>query len=233
MKVLVMRPQRDAERTALRLADAGHHAVVAPVTLIAPTQAVAPEGDFDGVIATSSHAVEMAANDPGFAHLKGKPLHVVGARSAALARTAGFAVGLTAPDAQALATAIVRELPRGTSLLYLTGRDRKPSLEIALPIAGLRLAVAVVYEAREADALPQAALDALQSGTLDAALHYSRRSAAVAAGLARKAGLAAAFAALRHVCISHDCALGLEDVEGADIRIADAPNEARLVAELG
>lgn len=228
-----MRPQRDAERTARRLHDAGHEAIIAPATLIAATQAVAPQGDFEGVIATSSHAIEMAANDPGFAHLKGKPLHVVGARSAAMATAAGFAAGLNAADAQALATTIVRDLPRGMSLLYLTGRDRKPSLEIALPIAGFRLAVAVVYEAREADALPQAAMDALRNGTLDAALHYSRRSAAIAAGLARGAGLAAEFAALGHICISHDCALGLDGAEAADIRVADAPNEARMIAALG
>ncbi|MDF2117829.1 uroporphyrinogen-III synthase [Roseiarcaceae bacterium H3SJ34-1] len=233
MNVLVMRPQRDAERTARRLMDLGHRAVVAPVTRIVATQAAIPAGDFDGVIATSSHAVEMAANDPGFAHLKEKPIHVVGTRSAALARVAGFAAGLNAPDAQALATAIIRDLPRGTSLLYLTGRDRKPGLEIALPIAGIRLATAVVYEAREADSLRQAAVLALRAGTLEAALHYSRRSAAIAAGLARRAGLATEFAALRHVCISHDCALGLVDIEAGDVRIASAPTEAMLIEALG
>jgi uroporphyrinogen-III synthase len=233
VNVLVMRPQRDAERTAQRLRDAGHHAVVAPVTRIVATRTNAPAGDFDGVIVTSSHAIEMAAQDPGFAHLKEKPLHMVGERSAVLARAAGFTdIGLCAPDAQTLATWIIRELPRGTSLLYLTGRDRKPSLEIALPIAGMRLATAVVYEAQEMDALPAAIVEALRAGTLEAALHYSRRSAAIAAGLARQAGLAAEFAALRHVCLSHDCALGLEGVEGADIRVADAPNEAMLVAAL-
>jgi len=229
-----MRPQRDAERTAQRLRDAGHHAVIGPVTQIVATGASAPAGDFDGVIVTSSHAIEMAAKDPGFAHLKEKPLHVVGARSAALAQAAGFTgVGLCAPDAQTLATWIIRDLPRGASLLYLTGRNRKPSLEIALPIAGIRLATAVVYEAQEVTVLPAAIIDALRAGTLEAALHYSRRSAAIAAGLVRRAGLAAEFAALRHVCMSHDCALGLEGFEGADIRIADAPNEAMLVAALG
>ena len=128
---------------------------------------------------------------------------------------------------------IIRDLPRGTSLLYLTGRNRKRSIEIALPIAGFHLAVAVIYEAQEVAVLPAPIADALRAGTLEAALHYSRRSAAIAAGLARRAGLAAEFAALRHVCMSHDCALGLDGVEGADIRIADAPSEAMLVVALG
>ena len=229
-----MRPQVDAERTALRLIGAGHRAIIAPVTTIVATREAPPEGDFDGVIATSSRAIEMAALDAGLAHLKDKPIHVVGARSAALARAAGFAgVGLCAPDAQALATAIVRDLPRGSSLLYLAGRDRKPSLEIAMPIAGFRLAVAIVYEAREVWDLPEAAARALRAGILHAALHYSRRSAAIAAGLARRAGLAHEFAALRHVCISHDCALGLDALDRADIRIASAPSEAMLVVALG
>jgi uroporphyrinogen-III synthase len=234
MNVLVMRPQRDAERTALRLQDLGHRAIVAPVTRIVATRTAAPAGDFDGVIVTSSHAVEMIAKDAAFAHLKDKPIHVVGERSAALAQQAGFAgIGLCAPDAQTLATWIIRDLPRGTSLLYLTGRNRKPSLEIALPIAGFRLTAAVVYEAQEVAVLPAPVADALRAGTLEVALHYSRRSAAIAAGLARRAGLAAEFAALRHVCMSHDCALGLEAAGAGDIRIAGAPTEAMLVAALG
>src|ERR1019366_4802217 len=76
------------------------------------------------------------------------PLYVVGARAARAARDTGLAVaGEPAADAAALAERLARALPPGARLLYLAGRDRKPTLETALAAAGLVVQAVELYAA--------------------------------------------------------------------------------------
>ncbi|MDH7798481.1 MULTISPECIES: uroporphyrinogen-III synthase [unclassified Beijerinckia] len=237
MRVLVTRPQGDAESTATHLVQAGHEAIIAPVLRIVPTGATVPGAndasvDYDGVIITSVHAFDAVIPDARFAFLFDKPLHSIGTRSIALARRANiFEDGLNGRDAAALGKMLLREMPRGTHLLYLAGRDRKPDLELALSAGGLRVEIAVVYDARAVETLPDVAVTALQGGALDAVLHYSRRSASIFADLVVDAGLKDQAARLRHVCISSDCAAGLVRLNVA-AAIAAAPTEAAMIALL-
>jgi uroporphyrinogen-III synthase len=64
----------------------------------------------------------------------------------------------------------------------------------------------VVYETR---ARVWSEDEARALGGVDAALHYSERSAALAVGQAEKAGLAAAFRRVPHVCLSRQVAAPL------------------------
>lgn len=233
MRVLVTRPRWDAEGTANSLAQAGHDAIIAPVIRIAATGAAIPDTDYDGVIVTSVHAFDAVIPDARFAPLFDKPLHTIGTRSAELAHRANiFDDGISGRDAAALATALLRELPRGTRLLYLAGRDRKPDLELALSAGGLRLDTVVVYEARAVETLPEAAMAALRQDEAQAVLHFSRRSASIFADLAVDAGLQASAARLRHICISADCAAGLS-VLTVTAEVAATPNEAAMIDLLG
>ena len=88
------------------------------------------------------------------------PLYVVGARAARAARDAGLALaGEPTDDAAALAERLARTLPPGARLLYLAGRDRKPTLEATLAAAGLVVQAVELYaaEAREAWSTREAA----------------------------------------------------------------------------
>ncbi|MDB5568934.1 MAG: uroporphyrinogen synthase, partial [Hyphomicrobiales bacterium] len=118
-------------------------------------------------------------------------------------------------------------------LLYLAGRDRKSALEDRLAAAGYGLCVHVVYAADAVPALPAALADAIRTGRAQAAIHYSRRSAAVFCDLVARAGLEAAARRLRHAAISPDAARGLAALAPPDLRIAAAPNEAALLDALG
>ena len=114
--------------------------------------AAAPEGRFDGLVATSPRAI-WALDEADRAGLAAIPLHVVGARAARAAREAGLALaGDPAADAAALAERLARTLPPGARLLYLAGRDRKPTLEATLAAAGLVVQAVELYaaEARQA-----------------------------------------------------------------------------------
>ena len=78
MRVLVTRAQDDAARTAARLAALGHEAVIAPLTVIAPTGHAIPDEVFDAVLATSVHALAFVKALPPA--LSGAPWLVVGDR---------------------------------------------------------------------------------------------------------------------------------------------------------
>lgn len=228
MRVLVTRPAHDAERTAAALARLGHAAVLAPATAIRRTGAMLPAGRYDAVAATSHHAF---AADDGVE--RARPVFAVGSRTAAAARAAGFRdVRVGAGDASGLADLVRLTLPRPARLLFLAGRDRKPVLEDVLTGAGYEVAAAEVYAADPVDAWPEAAVAALRSGGVEAALHYSRRSAELALSLASRGGVADAVLRLRHLCLSADAAEPLSDRGAPAVRIAERPDEDALLTLL-
>ena len=232
MRVLVTRAGSDAVPTAAALARLGHEAVLAPVTEIRRTGAALAVGRYDAVAATSHHAfAAQSESDDGVE--RARPVFAVGSRTAAAALAAGFRdVRVGGGDASSLADLLRLTLPRPARLLYLAGRDRKPVLEQALAAAGYDIAVAEVYAAEPVDAWPEAATAALRSGAVEAALHYSRRSAAFALALAAREGLEAAVLRLYHLCLSADAAGPLLDRRAAAIRVAERPDEEALLALL-
>jgi uroporphyrinogen-III synthase len=229
-RIALMRAQDDAEATAAELAARGYEAVIAPAIEIRVLPAAPPEGRFDGLVAASPRAFH-ALSEADRARLATIPLHVVGARAARAAREAGLALaGEPAADAGALADRLARTLPAGARLLYLAGRDRKPTLEAALATAGLAVQAVELYAAEARAAW--SAREARAVAGCDGALHYSRRTAALAVALAARAGLAEPFGALLHVCLSADVAEPLAGDGAARIVRADAPDEAHVMAAL-
>jgi uroporphyrinogen-III synthase len=226
MRVIVTRARDDAARTAAALRARGHEPLLSPVLEIVATGVAIDPERAQAVIATSAHAFEVLHRADA-ARLTPLPLFVVGARTARAAAEAGFAPPrLIAASALELAQQIATALPAPAPLLYLAGHDRKPDLEAALQAQGHVIDVVEIYEARAVEALAPEVAQALARGEADAVLHFSRRSARLFAACAATAGLATQAAALRHVCISRDAALG----EGAVI--ASTPDSAGLFKAL-
>jgi uroporphyrinogen-III synthase len=229
-RIALMRAQDDAEATAAELAARGYEAVIAPAIEIRALPAAPPEGRFDALVAASPRAFH-ALREADRARVATIPLHAVGARAARAAREVGFALaGEPAVDAAALAERLARTLPPGARVIYLAGRDRKPTLEAALAAAGLAVQAVELYvaEARAAWSTREARAVA----DCDGALHYSRRTAALAVALAARAGLAERFRAIDHFCLSADVAAPLL-ADGAErVVCADAADEAHLMAAL-
>lgn len=231
MRVLVLRPADGAKRTAARLAELGHKPILAPLLEPAATGLPAPVGAFDAILATSAQAFSLAPAG-ALASLRKLPLACVGERTVRAATAAGFdAVLAQAPDAATLVQALAGGARR-TRYLYLAGRDRKPALEADLRAAGAAVTPWEVYEARAVNALPEAAARALASGSVDAGLHFSRRSAEVFCALCAAAGLMDHARAARHLAISRDAAAGLADLALPGVEVASAPDEASLLALL-
>jgi uroporphyrinogen-III synthase len=228
MRVLVTRPEPDAERTAERLAARGHQALIAPLTRIVATGAPPPAGPFDALILTSAHAV--AALRPSI--LGGRPVFAVGHRTAAAARAAGLGpVHIAEGDAQALAALVAHRLPPGAALVHAAGRHRKAEPESSLRQAGFAVHVWEVYEACAADALPDGISLCLKSGEIGAALHFSRRHAGLLVELAAAAGLSGELGILKHLCLSHDVAAPLA-ARGLSVVVSPEPKEEALLSSL-
>ncbi len=229
-RIALTRAEDDAAATAAELAARGFEAVLAPAIAIRVLPTAAPEGRFDALVATSPRAIR-ALRDADRATLSAIPLHVAGARAARAGRELGLALaGVPAADAAALAARLAQTLPPGRRVLYLAGRDRKPTLEAALAAAGVVVTAVELYAAEARDAWSAREAEAVAG--CDGALHYSPRSAALAVGLAARAGLAERFGALLHVCLSADVAEPLAAAGAARIVVAAAPDEARLLAAL-
>ena len=114
-------------------------------------------------------------------------------------------------------------------MLYLAGRDRKEAIEAALGGAfALEVVEAYAAEAREA----WRPREARRLASCAAALHYSRRSAGLAAALAKAPAREAPFLELEHVCLSRDVAEPLQAIGATRIAIAETPDEAALFRAL-
>jgi len=234
MRLLITRAAEEAARTAAKVAQKGHLAILSPVLEMVPTGALWPGGVVDAVLATSAQAFELVSFAPDAPSPEVKrllPLYLVGTRTGEAAAASGFEGAYKiAPDAKAMAQRIIADLAAPARLLYLAGHDRKPDLETALMEAAFSVEVLEVYAARAAAALAADAVAALAADEIDAVLHYSRRSAEILVSLMQAAVLDPS--RLRHVCISPDAAIPIRESGAPDVLVAVEPNEQSILALL-
>jgi uroporphyrinogen-III synthase len=232
MRLLVTRPEPDAQHTAAELRQRGHAVVVAPLLRIEPLDnAEIGPGPFTAILVTSANAAAAIVRHPRFAQLRALPVFAVGEHSAQAMRAVGFAdVMSAAGDVNDLARLAGERLKRGAALLYLAGADRSGDLTGALSGRGLAVRSIVIYRAVAAASLPPAAIAALADG-LDGVLHFSRRSAETYLAGSRAAGLdERVLQKPVHFCLSATVAAPLQQAGIADVRIAATPAEAALLA---
>ena len=227
MRVLVTRSTDDAARTAEKLAARGHEALLAPVTRIVPTGDPVPLDPFDALVVTSAHAeAALASLD------RTKPVFAVGERTAEAVRAAGFVnITVAEGDAVSLVRLIRGTQTLGLTLLHVTARHHKEEPAASLKASGFTILQWEAYEAEAVETLPDAAVEALRSGQIGAALHYSRRSADLVIRLAGEAGLASSLLGVPHLCLSADVAAPLRSA-GATTLVAGDPSEEALLGLL-
>ena len=228
MRVVVTRPQADSERTATALEALGHEVLVAPLMRVEPI-AVDLAGTWSAIVITSANALPaIPATADG---VKTLPVFAVGDRSAEAARRAGFAeVSSANGDNKDLVRLVAaRAVGAKAPLLYLAGEDRSGDLVAQLVAHGIDAEMKVVYRI-VAEVFPPVLAAALESGDVDAVLHFSRRSAELFVEGARLSGVAGPAEDVRHLCLSSQVA---EPLAGASrIAVAARPEEAALVALL-
>ena len=201
MRVLITRPEREATALATALSQRGHVAVIAPLFRL---DILHPPGDFAAALAACQAVLLTSANGARAlaeaSEQRSKPVFAVGDTTAATAEGLGFtAVTSAAGDGAALAELVAQRLdPKTGPLVHVSGAD------VAGEIApeGFEVRRFALYEAREADALPDSARAALQARALDAATFFSPRASALFARLVTAAGLVDACHIVSAIAIS-------------------------------
>ncbi len=231
MLVLVTRPQKDAERFAHLLEQAGHTALISPVLTIEKTEHSIRGESFNAVIITSTNALNILNDErQKYRDILALPAYVVGAQTGSAAREAGFESILEiAPDSQSLLRSVPKDFAAPAHFLYLTGENRKPVLEASLRDAGHQITVVVLYRAATTASLSGEAILALRAGKIDAITHFSRRSAEIFARIIRSGDLQDQCRTVLHACLSDDVAAGLAEIAPSRIATATSPNAAALL----
>ena len=234
MRLLLTRPQADAERTAAELRASGHDVFIAPLLHIEPLpDAAIGAGPWTAILVTSANAAAAMAAHAGAQPLRALPVFATGRQSAVAMAAAGFAdVRSAEGNVNDLAAFVGARLKAPGRLLYLAGEDRAGDLGGELAAKGFAVDTVVVYRAVAARALPPAAVTALTRG-IDGVLHFSRRSAATYVDAARAASLAAAALKPIHFCLSAHVTEPLAQAGATDIRVAARPTAAALTALIG
>ena len=232
MRILVTRPEPDASGTAARLVAAGHQAHVDPMLIVEPLSGTRlPDGAFNALALTSVNGARALAARAELADLLGLPLYAVGRRTAAAAPQ-GFSNVLVADgDGEALVALLRESLPRGSRILHVCGEDRAVDLDAALARNGLTVELFELYRARPAEQFSPATVTALRGRQIDAAFHFSLRTATTVVERARQAGVEAELASIVHFCFSKSVAAPLITA-GWRTQIAQTPTEEGLFALL-
>ena len=234
MRLLVTRPEPDAERTAAALRARGHTVVIAPLLRIRPIEdAVIGAGPWAAVLLTSANIAHAIVGHAKRAAILGLPVFAVGERSAHAMRTLGCASVISAGgDAADLARVIAAHLNPPARLLYLAGEQRSGDLDGELHTKGFAVETVALYRVVTADTLPPEAAAALAAG-IDGVLHLSRRSAEAYVEAARAVGLLETALRPAHFCLSAQVAAPLQSAGGSIVRIARQPAEAALLDLIG
>lgn len=231
MRILLTRPEADAQRTATALRARGHEAIVAPLLRIEIlSDADLGAGPWAGIVVTSANAVRAVAAHRRHNELRGVAVFTVGERTAQAMRAAGFTNVISADgDVKDLAALVARRLKPVAPLLYLAGAERSGDLAGELRGQDFVVQTVLVYRVSVADEFPRAAAVALAAG-IHGVLHFSRRSAEAYVNAALGGGLfAAALTSPVHYCLSARVAEPLNAAGAANIRIAARPDEAALL----
>ena len=229
VKMLVTRPEPDAQATLARLDALGISALAAPVMVRQTLDASLPPPDgFTAMVLTSANAVRALAERGVLEQYRHLPVFAVGDRTAREASEAGFErVSSAAGALQDLVNAMTIARMRGP-IFYPTGKHQSADLAKALAPLGVMVATAKIYDMVAIEALPDQILAEL-GGEIGAVLAYSRRSAEIFATLAaslprdRRSRLAM-------LCLSETVAEPLLEARFSRISLADRPDEDAMMA---
>jgi uroporphyrinogen-III synthase len=232
MRLLLTRPQDDAESLASLLRARGHIPIVAPLMEVHffPGPPIPLDG-VQAVLATSANGVRAIASRTA---RRDVTIYAVGPQTAEAARQSGFPIVTSADgDSAALVETVAKDADPGKgALLHAAGTETAGRVRQALQAHGFRVETAILYEARPAETLPPLAADDLRADILDGVLLFSPRSAKTFAALVSDAGLSAHCARLIAFCISAATAEALGTLSFTRVAVAGGPNQDAILALL-
>jgi uroporphyrinogen-III synthase len=236
MRVVVTRPAHSAERTAERLKELGHEAIL--LSLTRPVHHTTATADAlkrsHGAIAVTSAEAIRVIGKPGAAVSYGlsRPLFAVGRATAEEARDAGFAdVHHSEGSGAELAELIShhRSLLSEQPLLYLAGTPRAPGFESRLTELAIPFHTVESYAMTDEDPADAKLRRIFLDDGADAVLLYSRHSAERFFGLPFIKAHGDALKGIALFCLSAAIAGTIPDLWRTNTKIAANPDENSLL----
>lgn len=228
--MLVTRPMPDAEETAARLAALDIEAAVLPLLTHETLGTSLPDpGGFAALVLTSTNALRALEERRALAPYLDLPVFAVGDRTAAAATDRGFSRVSSARGTFIDLVRLLAEAGLRGPIFYPAALDQAGDLAGALAPHGCMVITAPVYAMRPAKSIPGATMDELQSGSIAAALFYSRRTAAAFADLCSARLPAPARHRLGVLCLSETVAEPLIDAHFVRVGLADQPSEEAMM----
>lgn len=229
MRVLVTRPEPDASGLARALEALGIRGVLAPLMEIHDRPHAVSFDGVQAILVTSANGVRAFARCEARRDL---PLFAVGAATAETARGVGFrTIDTAGGDVDSLAARVERALdPANGVLLHIAGTVTAGDLAGRLAKSGFETRREVLYEARLAEELPEAAARAIGGGVIDGILFFSPRTARTFVTLVRNAGLAAKLGGCTAYCMSDAVAAEAAALGWRRIRVAETPDQQAMLS---
>jgi uroporphyrinogen-III synthase len=229
---LVTRPREEAEGLAAALAARGVGAIIEPMMQVHFHSVRSPDLiGVQAVLCTSANGVRALAR---LTDNRSLPLFAVGDATASRARAEGFATvenaGGAVDDLARLAAERLR--PQDGPLVHVAGDVVAGDLAGALRVAGFAIERRVLYEARPVAMLSETAVGALRGRSIDFALFFSPRTAAIFVGLAASAAVGPLCRRITALSISAAADAALAELSWGGRRIAERPNQEALLARL-
>tara|TARA_R110002012_G_scaffold27229_7_gene87587 strand:- start:6209 stop:6973 length:765 start_codon:yes stop_codon:yes gene_type:complete len=250
VRVLVTRPQPGADRTAARLSQLGHEAVVMPLfeaSVTASMDDLPTATEIGGLIATSARAFDMFGNqsvsESGYS---GITVYAVGAATAQAARDAGFAhVHEGGGTAEALLQELVCDLATvssgadrtcspdsATPLIYLAGVPRTPMIEAGLSAHQVSHRVVECYKMNKISYSTDIVKTDILSPAPDVVLIYSANAARAFCELASTGSFDEVIESAHFLCLSAPIAAELPLGWQPRVTVAKRPDKDSLLALL-
>ena len=228
MRLLVTRPDPDAEALAERLRGLGHEVLVAPMLTVVPREEQAIDlAGVQVICFTSRNAVRIFADQ---SPERAIPVYVVGPGTAEEARAKGFlAVREGGGDGRALVEAVRDALsPLAGAVLHARGAAVAYDVAGALRKAGFTVREQVLYETLPVPALAPEVRQAWAEGRIDGVLLFSPRSAKTFATLLMDADLAGGAKQVIAYCLS-DAVRSGADLPWQAVRVAERPDVPAMI----
>lgn len=236
-ELLLTRPIDQAQEFAASVAAAlpgRYEPVYWPLIRIEREPAELALDDVQGLLFTSANGVRAFAQASPRRDI---PALCVGDGTATAARAAGLIASSARGDAGALAQlAVASHLPGAGAYLHLRGRDTTGDIAGALAVEGIEVREAVLYAARPAMDVPEAAASLLTDGLAGVVTLFSPRTARIFAGFAADAaaaGRAWSLHATTGLAISRAAAEPLMGLGFGELALPAQPNAQAMVAALG
>lgn len=228
MKVVITRPQIDAELMASQLEALGVSPIVAPLMSVKSVDSELPSlDDYQALIVTSANGARALGRRT---KNRNKCLFAVGAATASVARKLKFEQVIEADgDVVSLAGVIRRHAdPLAGPLLHVTGSVVAGDLASDLSQSGFKVDRIVLYEAVAAHQVPAPLAEALTAAEDAAFAFFSPRTARIFIELAQEANLLEKCQNKVAVCLSDAVAEVLGPYFGA-LRIARDRSTASMM----